>query len=100
MTKDVREAPEEFAAEPATKVGEARTAVGKTKLKKIGNSLGVTLPKKFLDSEGYENGDEFCILKTTDGLLLTQTDPKFERKMKMVRRIMKEDAAVLRELAK
>lgn len=100
MTKEVREASEEFTAMPATKVGEARTAVGKTKLKKIGNSLGVTLPKKFLDAKGFVSGDSFTVIDVEDGFKLVPYDAEFELKMEIAKRIMREHRDVLRELAK
>ena len=100
MTKDVREAPENFTTIAAAKVGNARKTIGKTKLKKIGNSLGVILPKKFLDAKGFVSGDSFTVIDVEDGFKLVPYDAEFELKMEIAKRIMREHRDVLRELAK
>ena len=70
------------------------------KLTQIGNSLGVILPKEFLTKMKLEKGDEMFVTDTPGGLRITIHDEEFEEQMKAAREIMKENRAVLRELAK
>jgi putative addiction module antidote len=70
------------------------------KLKNIGNSVGVIIPKDLLAKLGVGQGDTLYGVETPDGLRLTTSDPVFEEQMAVARRIMKEHRAVLRELAK
>ncbi len=72
----------------------------KVKLKKIGNSLGVTLPKKLLNAKSYEEGMEFSLVESPDGLILKPYNAEFERRMEIAKRIMARDRNILRELAK
>ena len=52
-----------------------------TKLRRVGNSLGVTLPKEVLDKFGLKEGDSINIILTTEGIQLTPYDPNFEAVM-------------------
>ena len=70
------------------------------KLTSIGNSVGVILPKELLVKLGVQKGDTLHVVEMPDGLRLSTADPEFERQMEVARQIMKERAAVLRELAK
>jgi len=49
-----------------------------TKLRKIGNSIGVTFPKEILDKLDLKEGDTMNIVLTTEGIKLTAFDPNFE----------------------
>jgi len=70
------------------------------KLTSIGNSVGVILPKELLVKLGVQKGDTLQVVEMPDGLRLSTADPEFERQMEVARQVMKERAAVLRELAK
>ena len=70
------------------------------KLKNIGNSVGVIIPKELLGKLGVGQGDTLYGIETPEGIRLSKSDPVFEEQMEMARRIMKERRAVLRELAK
>jgi putative addiction module antidote len=70
------------------------------KLKSIGNSVGVIIPKEMLAKLGLGQGDTLYAIETPEGLRLSTSDPVFEEQMAVARRIMKERWAVLRELAK
>jgi putative addiction module antidote len=70
------------------------------KLIKIGNSLGVILPKEVLARLKLAKGDEIFITEAPDGYRITPHNPAFEAQMKAARNIMKRRRAVLRELAK
>jgi len=70
------------------------------KLRPIGNSVGVVLPKEVLTRLNVGAGDMLYVVYTPDGVRLTAADPEFEAQMQTARRIMKRRRAVLRELAK
>ena len=70
------------------------------KVTQIGNSLGVILPKEFLSKMKLGKGDELFATENPNGLNLTPHDLEFERQMDIARKIMKDNRAVLRELAK
>ena len=70
------------------------------KLKAVGNSTGVTLPKEILSKLHVEKGDSLYVIETERGITLTPYDPEFEKQMNISRKIMKERRTVLRELAK
>ena len=70
------------------------------KLTKIGNSLGLILPKEVLARLKLAKGDEIFITESPEGYRITPHTPAFEAQMKAARRIMKRRRAVLRELAK
>ncbi len=70
------------------------------KLKAVGNSTGVILPKEILAKLHVEKGDNLYVVETADGIELTPYDPEFERQMETARIIAKKRRSVLRELAK
>ena len=70
------------------------------KITQIGNSLGVILPKEFLAKMKLGKGDELFVTENPNGLNLTPHNLEFEAQMEVARKIMKDNRAVLRELAK
>ncbi len=72
----------------------------KLKLRKIGNSTGVVLPREILARLKAEKGDVIFLTETPDGFRLTPYDSEFERQMKIGRAILKNRRAALREFAK
>ena len=70
------------------------------KLKAVGNSTGVILPREILSKLHVEKGDSLFVVETPTGIELTPYDPDFEHQMEAARKIMKRRRAVLRELAK
>jgi putative addiction module antidote len=70
------------------------------KLTKIGNSLGLILPKEVLARLKLAKGDEIFITESPEGYRITPHNPAFEAQMKAARKVMKRRRAVLRELAK
>ena len=70
------------------------------KLRAIGNSVGVVLPKELLAELNVGEGDTLSVVRTPDGIRLSKADPEFERQMAVARRQMKRWHNVLRELAK
>lgn len=70
------------------------------KIRQIGNSLGVVLPKEALAKLRAGVGDELHIVETPDGLELRPYDPELERQLEAGRSIAKRYRNALRELAK
>ncbi len=72
----------------------------KLKIRKIGNSAGVVLPKEMLSRLRVSAGDTIYATDAPDGVRLTAADPDFEAKMELAEKIMREDRDILRVLAK
>ncbi len=72
----------------------------KLKVTRVGNSLGVVLPREVLRRLRIDKGDTLFALETSGGVELTPYDPVFERQMDVAERVMREDRDVLRRLAK
>lgn len=70
------------------------------KVRRIGNSLGVILPREMLATLGVSEGDELFALRTPEGLTLTAYDPHFASAIETGRRYMRRYRNALRELAK
>ena len=71
------------------------------KVRKVGNSLGIVLPKEALARLKVEEGESLYLTESPDGgYRLTPFDEEFARQMEVAERIMREDRDVLRELAK
>jgi putative addiction module antidote len=70
------------------------------KLRKMGGSVGATLPKDLAERLHLEVGDEVFVVPTDKGLLITPYDPTFEKAMDAYRRGAKKYKNALRELAK
>ena len=70
-----------------------------TKLRKIGNSLGMTLPKEVLDKWGLKEGDKMNIVVSADGIELTPFDPNFGTIMEAYREGKSKYRNAMRELA-
>ncbi len=73
------------------------------RLRRVGNSLGVILPKEALEALGVapKEGESLTLVQQPDGRLeLRHVDEKFERKLALLRDTMKRYKNALRELAK
>ncbi|MCH8863085.1 MAG: AbrB/MazE/SpoVT family DNA-binding domain-containing protein [Proteobacteria bacterium] len=70
------------------------------KARKVGNSLGLTLPKDVTRKLKLKEGDTLFLTETQDGFRLTPYDPAFEEEMAVAGDIMKKRRNALRELAK
>lgn len=70
------------------------------KVRQIGNSFGVVLPKDVLAKLRVSEGDELHIVETPDGLELRPYDPDLGRQLEAGRSIAKRYRNALRELAK
>jgi len=79
----------------------AAKPVGRTlKVRKIGNSLGVVLPKDVLAKLNVGEGDELTVSETQSGVALQRHDAELQEQIEAARRAMKRYRNALRELAK
>ncbi|MEQ9569787.1 MAG: AbrB/MazE/SpoVT family DNA-binding domain-containing protein [Longimicrobiales bacterium] len=69
-------------------------------LRKMGGSIGATLPKDLAERLNLDAGDEVFVVETERGLLITPYDPTFEKAMAAARRGARKYKNALRELAK
>jgi len=71
------------------------------KLRKIGNSLGVVLPKEAVNRLRAEDGDRLYLIEGPNGSYqLTPYDPAFEKKMKKAEEIIGRYRNTLHALSK
>ena len=69
-------------------------------LRKMGGSIGATLPKDLAERLHLDVGDQVFVVATDKGLLITPYDPAFDDAMAAYRRAAKKYRNALRELAK
>ena len=70
------------------------------KLRKIGNSLGVVLPKEVVAHMNVTEGDTLTVTQTQDGVRLSAGDPEFAKTMAVFESLNRRYRNTLRELAK
>ena len=70
------------------------------KLRRVGGSIGATLPKEMAERFQMEVGDRILALETERGILLTPYDPKIERALAIAAKVSKKYRNALRVLAK
>jgi putative addiction module antidote len=70
------------------------------KLRKIGNSVGLVLPKQALAHLKAAEGDTLSLTETQDGLRLTSKNPEFAKTMAVFDKLSRRYHNTLRELAK
>jgi putative addiction module antidote len=69
-------------------------------IKKIGNSVGLILPKELLARLKLKEGDKFHIVEQTErGIKLTPYDPKHVEAMEIARRSFRKYADTYKALA-
>lgn len=69
------------------------------KIRDIGNSLGIVLPKELIARLRVQKGDTLFVQETVDGIRLTPYDPEFQEQMEAARKVMREDRDALRALS-
>jgi len=69
------------------------------KVRKVGNSLGVTLPAEAVQTLRVKDGDELFLTQAPGGFRLTPYDPNFEETMKVAEGFMGRYKNALRKLA-
>ena len=71
------------------------------KLRKVGNSVGVVLPKEALAHLNVGEGDTLCVTDSSDGSLrLTPTKPEVVAQLEVAKDVLRRYRNTLRELAK
>ncbi|MFN3911694.1 AbrB/MazE/SpoVT family DNA-binding domain-containing protein [Hyphomonas sp.] len=69
------------------------------KIRKIGNSLGVVLPKDVLDMLGAAEGDAVSFARTAHGIMVSVSDAEGEKLREMAADVMKRRRKALKVLA-
>jgi len=72
----------------------------KLTVRKVGNSLGVTLPAQAARALHVKEGDQLYLTEAPDGFRLTPYDPDFARTMEVAEGFMSRYKNALRDLAK
>lgn len=70
------------------------------KIRKIGNSLGVILPKDILEALGAHEGDVLSFARTAQGLTVNMSDDETQKLREAAEEIMERRFDALRALAK
>lgn len=70
------------------------------KIRSVGNSLGLVLPKELIARLRVSKGDTLFVQETVDGIRLTPYDPEFQQQMEIANAVMREDRDALRALSK
>jgi putative addiction module antidote len=71
------------------------------KLRKVGNSVGIVLPKEALARLNADEGDAVYLTDSVDGgFRITATNPDFARRMKVAEKLSRRYRHALKELAK
>jgi len=69
------------------------------KVRKIGNSLGVVLPKEALGHLRADEGARLFLVEAPNGVYLTPYDPSFKKKMKKAEEIIERYRNTIHALA-
>lgn len=72
----------------------------KTAVRRVGNSLGITLPKTIVENYHLNEGDELHLVETSEGVVLTPFNPKFTEWARAYERTNKRFRNTLNALAK
>ncbi len=72
----------------------------KTAVRRVGNSLGITLPKTIVENYQLSVGDELHLVETEEGLVLTPFDPKFQQWARAYEKTNRRYRNTLKALAK
>jgi putative addiction module antidote len=70
------------------------------KLRKVGNSVAIIVPKQVRQKMGVKEGDAVYLTETPDGYRISPYDPEFSRQMKIARKVQAKHRDALHELAK
>lgn len=70
------------------------------KLRKVGNSVAMIVPKQVRQKMGVKEGDTVYLTETPDGYRMSPYDPEFSRQMKIARKVQAKHRDALHELAK
>jgi putative addiction module antidote len=68
--------------------------------RRVGGSIGTTLPKDMAERLHIEPGDKLFAIETQDGILLTPFDPRARQALSIAAELAKKYRNALSELAK
>ena len=71
-----------------------------TKVRRIGGSLGLIIPKSVADAMALREGDDLFVVQTPEGITVTPYDPDFAETMEDAREFMRSHRNAFRELSK
>ena len=71
-----------------------------TKARKLGNSLGLIIPKEVATRLNVEEGTALYFTEAPDGIRISAQNPDFSKKMKAAESLSRRYRNALRELAK
>ena len=80
--------------------GFVHDAQARLKVRRIGNSLGVVLPRDVLTQLGVGEGDMLAVTQTGDGVMLSARDDEAARQIAVARDLMRRYRHTLSVLAK
>jgi putative addiction module antidote len=69
-------------------------------LRKVGNSLGVTIPADVIARGRLAPGQQFTVVETEDGFRMVRGGDDFERQLALAMRVLDENALAMELLAK
>jgi putative addiction module antidote len=69
-------------------------------LQRIGNSVGIVLPKEVCKRFQLEAGDRVFLVESESGWRLTASDPEFARQLRAADEVMRDYRDAPRELAR
>lgn len=71
----------------------------KLKIRKIGNSLGASIPKEILEKLMVKEGDYLYVTETPEGILLSPYDPEFAEVLEIAQDVSSRYRNALKQLA-
>lgn len=71
----------------------------KVKVRKMGGSVGITLPREIAEKLKVAEGEEVYLVEAEGGILVTSGDPEFASAMEAYQRGARKYRNALRELA-
>ncbi len=74
--------------------------ITKLKVRAVGNSFGVTIPKDIIEQIGVAKGDELHLIEIGDSYMITAFDPTFDTKLSAFDDTQRNQRNALRSLAK
>lgn len=74
--------------------------VRSVKLRQMGGSIGITLPRELAERFHLQAGDDLIAIETADGILLTPFDPDVSDALEIGAEVQARYRNALRELAK
>lgn len=69
------------------------------KITTIGNSVGVIFSKEILALLNADKGDTLFVSRASNGIVLSNYDPKLGHQMEVARKVMRENREALKKLA-